>query len=116
VKPPCQHFGSCGGCSLQHIAPNDQVKLKQGWLADQLTHQGKVAPIEWLEPLHSEPLGYRQKARLAARYVPQKQTVLVGFREQANSKIAILEACETLDPRVGHKIKALREMIESLEG
>lgn len=116
VKPPCQHFGTCGGCSLQHIAPNDQVKLKQGWLADQLTHQAKVTPIEWLEPLHSEPLGYRQKARLAARYVPQKQTVLVGFREQANSKIAILESCETLDPRVGHKIKALREMIETLEG
>ncbi len=116
VKPPCQHFGTCGGCSLQHISPNDQVKLKQSWLADQLMHQGKVTPVEWLEPLHSEPLGYRQKARLAARYVPQKQTVLVGFREQANSKIAILESCETLDVRVGHKIKALREMIETLEG
>lgn len=116
VKPPCQHFGTCGGCSLQHISPNDQVKLKQSWLADQLLHQGKVTPIEWLPPLHSEPVGYRQKARLAARYVPQKQSVLVGFREQGNSKIAIIEACETLDVRVGHKIKALRDMIESLEG
>lgn len=116
VKPPCQHFGNCGGCNLQHISPNDQVKLKQSWLADQLLHQGKVTPVEWLPPLHSEPVGYRQKARLSARYVPQKQSVLVGFREQGNSKIAIIEACETLDVRVGHKIKALRDMIESLEG
>lgn len=115
VKPPCEHFGICGGCSLQHISPEQQVSNKQAWLSEQLTHQGKVTPQSWLPPLLCNPLGYRQKARLAVRYVPQKQSLLVGFREQGNNKIAIIEACQTLDPRVGHKIKALRELIESLE-
>ncbi|MCS5711099.1 23S rRNA (uracil(1939)-C(5))-methyltransferase RlmD [Candidatus Berkiella aquae] len=114
VKPACTHFGTCGGCSLQHIAPLQQVELKQAWLQDQLTHQGKVTPVEWLPPLLSESQGYRQKARLAVRYVPQKQSLLVGFREQGNNKIAIIESCETLDPRVGKKIKALRELIDAL--
>ncbi len=114
VKPPCAHFGTCGGCSLQHIASEQQVALKQTWLADQLTHQGKVTPKEWLPPLLSEPLGYRQKARLAVRYVPKKESLLVGFREQGNNKIAIIDGCQTLDPRVGLKIMALRNLIESL--
>ncbi|HRE31137.1 MAG TPA: 23S rRNA (uracil(1939)-C(5))-methyltransferase RlmD [Candidatus Berkiella sp.] len=114
VKPPCAHFGTCGGCSLQHIAPLQQVQLKQSWLNDQLVHQGKVTPVKWLPPLLSESQGYRQKARLAVRYVPQKQSLLVGFREQGNNKIAIIESCETLDPRVGKKIKALRELIDAL--
>ncbi len=115
VKPPCEHFGICGGCSLQHIAPEQQVSNKQAWLSEQLTHQGKVTPQSWLPPLLCHPLGYRQKARLAVRYVPQKQSLLVGFREQGNNKIAIIEACQTLDPRVGHHIKALRDLIGSLE-
>jgi 23S rRNA (uracil1939-C5)-methyltransferase len=114
VKPPCEHFGICGGCSLQHIAPEQQVSNKQAWLSEQLTHQGKVTPQSWLPPLLCNPLGYRQKARLAVRYVPQKQSLLVGFREQGNNKIAIIEACQTLDPRVGQKIKALRDLIDSL--
>jgi len=114
VMPACAHFANCGGCSLQHMSSHDQVLQKQAWLADQLLHQGKVTPQEWLAPLMAEPLGYRQKARLAVRYVPQKQSLLVGFREQGNNKIAIIESCQTLDKRVGHKIRALRDLIDSL--
>ncbi|MGE3320465.1 MAG: 23S rRNA (uracil(1939)-C(5))-methyltransferase RlmD [Candidatus Berkiella sp.] len=114
VKPACEHFASCGGCSLQHMGSSEQVTQKQAWLAEQLLHQGKVTPESWLPPLLAEPLGYRQKARLAVRYVPQKQSLLVGFREQGNNKIAIIESCQTLDKRVGHNIRPLRDMIDSL--
>jgi 23S rRNA (uracil1939-C5)-methyltransferase len=114
VKPPCQYFGDCGGCNLQHLSTEDQVRLKQDWLAEQLTHQGKVTPASWEPPLLSSPLGYRQKARLAVRYVHKKESLLVGFREQGNSKIAIIDSCQTLDPRVGEKIGALRALVNSL--
>lgn len=114
VKPACAHFANCGGCSLQHMSSPDQVTQKQAWLAEQLLHQGKITPQAWLAPLLAEPLGYRQKARLAVRYVPQKQSLLVGFREQGNSKIAIIESCQTLDKRVGLKIRALRDLIGTL--
>lgn len=114
IEPHCQHFGLCGGCQWQHVSQNLQIAHKQNLLAEQLA-QAQVTVQSWLPPLVGPSEGYRYKARLAVKYVEKKQTVLVGFREQRSNKIAILEACSVLHPRVGSKIKALRQCIAELE-
>ncbi len=116
TKPICDHFGVCGGCQLQHLPSTLQIEHKQQFLKEQLEHHAKVTPLHWLPPLQGLVKGYRQKARLGVRYVDKKQSLLIGFREQNNNKIAIIEQCAVLDPRVGNKISALREVIYSLEG
>lgn len=79
VTPPCQHFGLCGGCSLQHMSDHTQMMLKQQTLLEQLKHFGKVEPDHILAPLHANSLGYRRKARLGAKFVIKKDEMLVGF-------------------------------------
>ena len=34
VKPECEYYGKCGGCHLQHIPYNLQVRLKEEILSD----------------------------------------------------------------------------------
>ncbi|MCK5189828.1 MAG: TRAM domain-containing protein, partial [Methylococcales bacterium] len=34
VLPECAHFGSCGGCSFQHVSDEQQIKIKQGLLKE----------------------------------------------------------------------------------
>jgi 23S rRNA (uracil1939-C5)-methyltransferase len=115
VTPRCPHFGTCGGCSLQHLAAAAQIDLKQATLLEQFQHLGKVQP-EQVMPLLSGPVwGYRRKARLGVKYVTKKQTVLVGFREQHSSWLAELTRCEVLHPSVGERILALRDLIAQLE-
>ncbi|AFJ01585.1 RNA methyltransferase, TrmA family [Methylophaga frappieri] len=115
VKPRCQHFGVCGGCSLMHMEPAAQLALKQQTLAEQLHHFGQLAPEHWLSPLTGPLWGYRRKARLGVKYVHKKQKVLVGFREKASPFVAELQQCEVLDPRVGLRLHDLADLIASLD-
>lgn len=96
VPPRCPHFGTCGGCSLQHLAPVAQPRLKQQALLDSLARIGRVQPAQVLDPVTGEGWGYRRRARLAARYVEGKARVLVGFSERDSSRIADMRRCETL--------------------
>ncbi len=115
VEPACAFYGLCGGCSLQHMDPAAQIRFKQQTLAESFTHIGKVEPREWLEPLTGPVWGYRQKARVGVRNVPKKGRVLVGFREKFSQYLADMRACEVLDPRVGHRLEALSDLVGSLE-
>jgi 23S rRNA (uracil1939-C5)-methyltransferase len=115
VEPGCAHFAICGGCSLQHQAPDAQIRSKQQALLDALKHIGKVEPQQVLPPLVADsPWGYRRKARLGAKYVAQKGKVLVGFRERGSSFLADLSGCEVLHPKVGALISPLSELIDGL--
>lgn len=114
VEPICAHFGVCGGCVEQHLDPSRQIEFKQGQLIENLTRIGRVTPAEVLPPLRSSPAGYRRRARLGVRWVPQKNRSLVGFRERSNSKLAHLERCEVLQPPLDRLIRPLSDLISAL--
>ncbi|GMR07114.1 MAG: 23S rRNA (uracil(1939)-C(5))-methyltransferase RlmD [Gammaproteobacteria bacterium] len=114
VEPHCRHFSICGGCSLQHMDPSAQIASKQDVLLSNLKHIGNVSPESVLSPLTGPYWGYRNKARLGARYVQKKNRLLVGFREKRNSFIADLCRCEVLDERIGGRLEELAGVISSL--
>ena len=44
IEPRCAVFGTCGGCSLQHLSGADQREIKHQALVDNLQRIGKVQP------------------------------------------------------------------------
>lgn len=114
THPGCEHFGVCGGCSLQHMAPAAQIAHKQRMLLEQLQHVGRVAPSAVLPPVTGPVWGYRRRARLGLRLVPKKGGVLVGFREKNGRYIADIRRCPVLRPEVGENLLAIRELIGAL--
>jgi 23S rRNA (uracil1939-C5)-methyltransferase len=115
VEPRCPHFGYCGGCALQHLAPKAQIAAKQRVLAENFERIGKVEPARWLDPLTDAEWGYRRKGRLSVKWVAKKGKVLVGFREENPRFVADLSECHTLLPEVGFRIAAIGELVTSLE-
>ncbi len=115
VEPQCAHFGLCGGCSLQHLDPVEQIHAKQQILLDNFHHLGGVKPEAVLEPLTGPLWGYRRKARLGVKYVIKKEKLLVGFREKRSPYVAELSRCEVLHPSVGEKLTDLADLIVGLE-
>jgi 23S rRNA (uracil1939-C5)-methyltransferase len=116
VSPRCRHFGTCGGCALQHLAPAAQIAAKQKVLADNFARIGQVEPARWLPPLTAEPWGYRRRARLSVKRVAKKGRVLAGFRERDARFVADLSHCDVLDPALGDRLDALGAMLDTLEG
>jgi 23S rRNA (uracil1939-C5)-methyltransferase len=115
IEPRCPHFGTCGGCALQHLSAEAQIAAKQRVLAENFERIGKVEPARWLDPLSDEAWGYRRKGRLSVKWVPKKGKSLVGFREDNPRFVADLSVCYTLLPEVGQRIAALGELVTSLE-
>jgi 23S rRNA (uracil1939-C5)-methyltransferase len=113
VSAGCAHFDVCGGCRAQHIDPEYQIAEHEQSLLDALVECG-VIPTTLAPALRGPMWGYRRRARLAARLVPKKGGVLVGFREKASNYVAQMSACEVLVPEVGHAIDELRELIGGL--
>jgi 23S rRNA (uracil1939-C5)-methyltransferase len=114
LSPRCEHFGICGGCSLQHLEEAAQLRYKQQIVQENFEKIGHVQPENWLEPLTSASWGYRRKARIGARLVPKKGGVLVGFREKRSSYITDIEYCHVLDDRVAKTLPAMRQLIADL--
>lgn len=115
VPAACPHFGTCGGCALQHLDPTAQRVLKQQQLLENLARLGGVEPERVLDPLTGPVWGYRRRARLGVKLVPRKGRVLVGFRERSAPYVADLHECRVLAPPVGELIDPLAALIGGLE-
>ncbi|HEY1992091.1 MAG TPA: 23S rRNA (uracil(1939)-C(5))-methyltransferase RlmD [Gammaproteobacteria bacterium] len=113
VEPRCGHFGICGGCSLQHLAPEAQVAAKQQALLDNLERIGGLKPERVAPPLLGPVWGYRRRARLSAYREPGGK-VLVGFTERHRHRVTDVWRCHVLDPKVGRLIDKLSELLSSL--
>ena len=89
IAPPCPHFGLCGGCALQHLAPLPYGAWKRDKLVRALNSRGiDAAPVEEGVPLAP---GTRRRLRLAARRTAAG--VVLGFNARASSRIIRIEAC-----------------------
>ena len=114
VRPHCEYFGVCGGCSMQHFEPSAQVAAKQRVLEDSLWHIGRLRAEQMLSPIQGAPWGYRHRARLGVRYVLKKGGALVGFHERRSSYIADMRSCAILPPHVSDLLVPLRGLIAAL--
>jgi 23S rRNA (uracil1939-C5)-methyltransferase len=112
VNPPCPHFGSCGGCSMQHMEFSGQVAAKQRVLEDNLKRIGNVKPEMLLPAIYGPEWGYRQRARLSVSV--KGNEVRLGFFEKRSKIIADLQECRVLPPHISKQILPLRQLIKRL--
>jgi 23S rRNA (uracil1939-C5)-methyltransferase len=114
VTPRCRFFGTCGGCSMQHLEFTAQVAVKQRVLENALWHLAKLRPGIVYPPIQGPAWAYRDRARLAVRSLPTRGGVLVGFHEKKSSYIAEMTSCEVLPRQVSAALMPLRQLIGEL--
>jgi 23S rRNA (uracil1939-C5)-methyltransferase len=105
VTPPCQHFGDCGGCALQHWAHAPYL----AWKAEQVRAALASVRIETeiLPPFASPP---RSRRRLALHARKLGRRVAVGFKARRSWRLVEIGACPIADPRLVAALPALADL------
>ncbi|RMH16481.1 MAG: class I SAM-dependent RNA methyltransferase [Gemmatimonadetes bacterium] len=80
IEPPCPLYDRCGGCQLQHLAYEAQVRWKGRFVADALARIGGVG--EHAVEVHPapRPFEYRTRVRFTLRRLPGGR-VVAGFHQ-----------------------------------
>ena len=90
VTPECPHFGTCGGCQLQHLSYEGQLVAKKLIVNDALQRLGDVfVPIRNVEPSNPE-WRYRNKTQYPVGW---SRGVRVGFFRRGSHRLLDIDRC-----------------------
>lgn len=109
-EPPCPHFGTCGGCAVQHVTAQSYRVWKRGLIANALAARGLRA--ETLEPLAEAGTATRRRASFAARHTGAG--IALGFNARASREIVDLATCLVVRPEIERLIAPLRALMGTL--
>ncbi|MEO0497757.1 MAG: RNA methyltransferase, partial [Pseudomonadota bacterium] len=107
VAPPCQHYGTCGGCALQHLALPPYQDWKRTKVADTLSQRGIDFDVE---PTFGCAPGERRRAQFAAR---RTETGLrFGYHQSGSKMIFDVLECPVLTPTIVSALPTLKELAD----
>ncbi len=109
--PPCPHFGTCGGCTLQHLTAETYRDVKEEIVRAALGRRGLDVGV--VERLRRLPPGTRRRARLAMRGA-RKGQARTGFHARESHEIVDIRTCAVLHPALVSLVPPLRELAAQL--
>jgi 23S rRNA (uracil1939-C5)-methyltransferase len=107
AAPACRHFGTCGGCQLQHA---DEIALAD-FVRDRVVNaaRGQGLEPEALLPVHLSPPHSRRRAGLHG--LRTAKGAALGYREGGSHRIVDLGECPVLHPALAALIAPLRAFV-----
>ena len=111
-QPPCQHYGRCGGCQLQHVDDASLASFYESRISNALAAQGVTAGD--VRPAYLSPPASRRRATLKTQRFGGK--LVLGYSEAGSHKLVDLRACDILRPELFALLAPLRTMLAKLLG
>ncbi len=91
VPAPCPVYEVCGGCQLQHVEYEVQLRLKREILAETLTRVGKVQADVPAVVASPDPYGYRSSVRFVV--FRSQSGFTLGFHEEGSHAPVAASGC-----------------------
>ena len=111
IEPVCKHFGTCGGCALQHWSLAEYHLWKRSLVVEALAQANIVAPVGDLIDAHGAG---RRRAVLHARRGTH-DVLEVGFTAPRAHHIVAIDECPILAPGLGGALRAAWAIAEMLK-
>ncbi|MBB4237657.1 class I SAM-dependent RNA methyltransferase [Rhizobium esperanzae] len=114
-EPPCRHFGpdgvngTCGGCTLQHMADGPYRAFKRQLVVDALRSKGLTPDVGEIVPARP---GERRRVVFAARKT--EKDMLIGFNQAESHHIVAIEECPISSAGIIARLPAIKAIGASL--
>src|SRR5690606_2939461 len=109
VPPKSPHFGTCGGCSIQHLADDAYAAWKREKVVRALETAGISAEVD---PLVLCPPASRRRVTLSAQRVGGH--VQLGFNAAQSHQIVEIRECAVAVPEIVSALPDLRQLASLL--
>lgn len=110
AEPACVHFGTCGGCALQHLSPAAYGEWKLQRLLDDLARHGIADPP--LTERHAAAPGSRRRADFTA--IRRRGELILGFNERGSHRVIDITACPVVRPEIAALLLPLRDTLRAV--
>jgi 23S rRNA (uracil1939-C5)-methyltransferase len=100
---PCQYFGDCGGCQLQHITYQAQLEAKIDFIRDALERIGRIDWPHEIRIRHGAEFGYRGRAQVKI----DRRAGRVGFNRAGTNAVCDVTSCPILVPELDQALGSL---------
>ncbi len=107
--PQCPHFGTCGGCALQHASDGFVAGWKRDIVVAALAARG-IRDVE-VRPTLTSPPGSRRRITVAARR--SRRGMVIGFHAPGDTDIVPIATCPVADPALIAALPRLAEIVET---
>jgi 23S rRNA (uracil1939-C5)-methyltransferase len=111
IAPICRHFGTCGGCAVQHWTTARYREWKRALVVEALSHEGLDAVVDPPIDAHGEG---RRRATFHARRGTH-DILEVGFAAARAHHVIGIDACPVLAPALDGAIAAAWAIAEELK-
>ncbi|MEW5945409.1 MAG: 23S rRNA (uracil(1939)-C(5))-methyltransferase RlmD [bacterium] len=109
TEPRCPHFGECGGCKLQHVVYETQLRCKESHVRDCLQRIGGIAdpPVREITPM---PDPWRCRNKMEFAFGSGGGGVVLGLHPQGRFDTVIdVKQCFLLTPEASRILETARE-------
>ena len=110
IAPICPHFGTCGGCALQHWRAEPYRAWKRGLVVTALDQAGIEAEVAELIDAHGAG---RRRAVLHAKRSGRK-ILVVGFTGLRSHVVVAIDRCPVLAPALERALPIAWRLVEPL--
>ncbi|WP_251555293.1 23S rRNA (uracil(1939)-C(5))-methyltransferase RlmD [Neobacillus muris] len=116
VQPPCPFYEQCGGCQLQHLKYDQQLKEKRDIIIQALERHTKldISKLEIRETIGMEnPWGYRNKSSFQ---VGQKEgKILAGLYGMNSHQLIDIDHCAVQHSQTTEAVNAVKSVLDELK-
>lgn len=111
TQPVCPAFGSCGGCTWQHVDYAAQLDAKRAILCDAIRRIGGLGGPE-VGPVLPSPVEYGYRGRTRVRVEKGR----VGYLRRRSHALCAVSRCPVLVPALDRELHALATQPPDVEG